>query len=146
MTDNTYKDILLALDPDLDEVSMTALNRAIAYSEAFGSVLHLMIVVPDFGMSIVAQNFPADFEEKALAATKRQLDELVAEKIPEGVSTQVIVAHGSPYDEVLNTAKSIGADLIVVGAHRTELKDYFLGTTAARIVRHAPCSVVVVRL
>ena len=42
-------------------------------------------------------------------------------------------------------AKEIGADLIVMGSHRPELADYLLGANAAKVVRHADCSVMVVR-
>ena len=42
-------------------------------------------------------------------------------------------------------SEAIKADLIVMGSHRPELRDYLLGPNAARVVRHAPCSVVVVR-
>ena len=43
-------------------------------------------------------------------------------------------------------AKKIGADLIIVASHKPNVGDYLLGTTAARVVRHATCSVFVVRL
>ena len=49
------------------------------------------------------------------------------------------------YEAILNIARKTGADLIVVAAHRPELKDYLLGPNAARVVRHANCSVLVVR-
>ena len=46
---------------------------------------------------------------------------------------------------ILDLAEKIGADLIVMASHRPELKDYLLGPNAARVVRHAECSVMVVR-
>ena len=46
---------------------------------------------------------------------------------------------------ILDTAKRIGANLIVVQSHRPELTDYLLGPNAAHVVRHADCSVMVVR-
>ena len=49
------------------------------------------------------------------------------------------------YDEVIATAKSLGAELIIVGSHKPDVSDYLLGSNAARIVRHADCSVLVVR-
>jgi nucleotide-binding universal stress UspA family protein len=42
-------------------------------------------------------------------------------------------------------AEKAGADLVVVGSHRPAMKDYLLGTNAARVVRHARCSVLVAR-
>ena len=46
---------------------------------------------------------------------------------------------------ILEYAKKIEADLIVIASHRPDLLDYFLGSTAARVVRHAECAVLVDR-
>ena len=58
----------------------------------------------------------------------------------------VVVAEGKgrirPRARLLRT---IGAELILIGAHSPELKDYLLGSNAARIVRHSPKSVLVLR-
>ena len=58
----------------------------------------------------------------------------------------ILVTHGaSIYAEILAVAEEAEADLIVVGSHRPAMKDYLLGTNAARVVRHARCSVLVAR-
>ena len=56
-----------------------------------------------------------------------------------------IVRNGTVYEEILRIAGETGCDLIVIGAHRPELRDYLLGPNAARVDRHANCSVLVVR-
>ncbi len=56
-----------------------------------------------------------------------------------------LTSTGKIYQQILETAKRIGADLIVMGSHRPELKDYLLGPNASRVVRHAGCSVMVIR-
>ena len=56
-----------------------------------------------------------------------------------------VVRMGSVYNEVLGEADRISADLIVVGSHRPTMATYLLGSNAATIVRHARCSVLVVR-
>jgi nucleotide-binding universal stress UspA family protein len=56
-----------------------------------------------------------------------------------------IVAEGTIYQEILTAAQIIQADLIVMGSHHLELKDYLLGPNAAKVMRHAACSVMVVR-
>ena len=58
---------------------------------------------------------------------------------------QHIVGNGNVYESILEVAKRIKADLIVVQARRPELRKYLLGPNAARVVRHATCSVMVVR-
>jgi len=42
-------------------------------------------------------------------------------------------------------AQEKGVDLIIIASHRPGLQDYFLGSTAAKVVRHAKCSVLVIR-
>ena len=140
-----YKEILLPVDLDNEATWKKALAAAVALCQAFGANLHVMTVVPDFGMSIVSQYFPKDFEKKALTTAKADLQAFANKHVPGGVKVQHTVAHGTIYEEVLNTAKKIKADLIVMGSHRPELQDYLLGPNAARVVRHAPVSVLVVR-
>jgi nucleotide-binding universal stress UspA family protein len=55
------------------------------------------------------------------------------------------VRFGGTYQEILAHAEKIGAELIVIGSHKPNVADYLLGSTAARVVRHARCSVYVVR-
>ncbi len=49
------------------------------------------------------------------------------------------------YEEVLRAAERLGADLIVMAAHRPELSDYLIGPNSARVVRHARQSVLILR-
>ena len=55
------------------------------------------------------------------------------------------IRHGSVYGEILRYARDVQADLIVMASHKPELKDFLLGPNAAHVVRHADCSVWVVR-
>jgi nucleotide-binding universal stress UspA family protein len=65
--------------------------------------------------------------------------------MPDAVPTQRIIAEGKIYREILKAAQTVPADLIVMGSHHPELKDYLLGPNAAKVMRHADCSVLVVR-
>ena len=69
----------------------------------------------------------------------------MSEHIPNDIKVQHIIGQGTVYEVILKMAKKTKCDLIVIGAHRPELKDYLLGPNAARVVRHADCSVMVVR-
>lgn len=139
-----YKDILMPVDLG-DENSWRALPVCIEYAKAFKPTLHVMTVVPDFGMSIVGSFFPADFENQALKQGSEKLHEWVAANVPKGISVQHIVAHGSVYEEILRVSEEIKCDLIVMASHRPKAEDYLIGPNAARVVRHANCSVLVVR-
>jgi nucleotide-binding universal stress UspA family protein len=65
--------------------------------------------------------------------------------LPAELRAQVIVAQGTIYHEIIQTAERLGADLIIMASHRPGLADYLLGPNAARVVRHFKGSVLVVR-
>ena len=140
-----FKDILLPIDLGDVESSRKAVSTALDLSRSDGSRLHLMCVVPGYSMSIVSQYFPKGFEEKSLTEAAKQLNDFIANNIPSEIESQAIVTNGTVYEEILQTAGKVGCDLIVMASHRPELKDYLLGPNAARVVRHASCSVLVVR-
>jgi nucleotide-binding universal stress UspA family protein len=94
---------------------------------------------------MVGQFFPEGYEAKAHAHVAAQLEDFVAAQVPEDVTVKRIVASGKIYQQILRVAKEVGADLIVMGSHHPELSDYLLGPNAARVMRHANCSVMVVR-
>lgn len=140
-----YRDILLPVDLDDRASWELSLPVAVEYARAFDATLHVMTVVPDFGMSVVGSFFPAGFAESAMKEADGVLHAFVKENVPEGVTVQHIVEHGRIYAEILRTAGEVGADLIVISAHRPELKGYLLGPNAARVARHAGQSVLIVR-
>ena len=140
-----FKEILLPVDLGDPGSSNKALSVAVDLSQGAGARLHVMTVVPGFGMSIISQYFPEDFEEKSLAGAAQQLNDYIGANIPSGIATQAIIANGTIYEEILRVAAETGSDLIVMTSQRPELKDYLLGPNASRVVRHANCSVLVVR-
>lgn len=141
-----YDHILLPIDPSDAASYDKALPVAAKLAEAYGARLHIMTVAPDFGLSIVGQFFPEGFEKEALAAAREAIAAVVEKAaLPATIPVQLIVAHGAVYEEILRAAGAVNADLIVIGAHRPALKDFLLGPNAARVVRHATMSVMVVR-
>jgi nucleotide-binding universal stress UspA family protein len=104
-----------------------------------------MTVVPDFGMSIVGTYFPEDFEESMLTDTTDKLSAYMAKHIPDTVKSKQIVSHGTIYNEILDYANVNKINLIVMASHRPEFKDYLIGPNAARVMRHANCSTMIVR-
>lgn len=140
-----YKDILLCIDLDQESSWAKSLPIAIDACKTSGARLHIMTVIPNFGMSIVDQFFPKGFEKEVGEKMMQALKAWVKEHVPEGIKVQHIVGDGTVYEEILDVAKKIKCDLIIISSHRPELKDYLLGPNAARVVRHANCSVMVVR-
>lgn len=140
-----YNDILLPIDLGDESSWRKALPVAVSEARNFGAALHIMTVVPDLGMTLVGQFFKPGYEKAVAEEFQRKLHSFVETHVPDDVRVQHIVGQGTVYEVILDVAAKIGADLIVLSAHRPELKDYLLGPNAARVVRHADCSVMVVR-
>lgn len=140
-----FKKILISIDLNHESSWKKALPLAAHMARDMGASLHAVMVVPDFGMSIVGNYFPENFEETALKEAAEKLKAFVDSHVEADVPVQVHIGHGTIYEEIIHTAERIGCDLIIVGSHRPELQDYLLGPNAARVVRHAKQSVLVVR-
>ena len=139
-----YKTILVPVDLGERAMAQPALDRAVALATASGGTIRLITVrsiVPVTYMEFV----PPSFDEGQQLEAEAALAEVAAgvPLPPERVSA--VVRLGSIYNEVLEEAEKTGADLIVVGSHRPTMATYLLGSNAATIVRHARCSVLVVR-
>lgn len=139
-----FKHILACID--LGDVPTSAQVIAAAM-ETVGAddTLHVFTAVPDFGRSIVGSFFPGDYEKTAIQKARDALHGFIDTYVPKGTRVQAVIGHGNIYEEILVAADKVKADLIVIGSHRPELKDYLLGPNAARVVRHAQVSVLVVR-
>jgi len=140
-----YKHILVAVDLGHPTSWKRSFPVAEMMAKASGAKLSIVTVVPNFGMSVVGSFFPQDFEEKALANAKEQLQETVAANLDTNLVETVHVAHGTIYEEIIDVAEKLGSDLIILSSHRPELKDYLLGPNAARVARHANQSILIVR-
>ena len=140
-----YQRILVPIDLNTESSWVKALPAAIALCRNFGATLQLMTVVPDFGVTMVAQYFPAGTEERMKADAAAGLREFAEANVPEDIPVRDIVTEGNVYREILRVASEEEADLIIMGSHRPEVSDFLLGANAARVVRHADCSVMVVR-
>jgi universal stress protein F len=96
----------------------------------------------------VPQDFWKKTDEPLLDLLKRRASEYLDEcaaAVPRDLLERCEVAVGAPWQTVCDTARRIEADLVVIGSHGYAGFDRVLGTTAAKVVNHAPCSVLVVR-
>ena len=140
-----YKNILLAIDLNDEASCRKPLLSAVELARTFGARLHILTVVREVEAILEARAATIAYEvivsdlENRIAALIRRAD--ASELKP-----NILVTHGaSIYAEILAVAEDADADLVVVGSHRPAMKDYLLGTNAARVVRHARCSVLVAR-
>ena len=140
-----YKSILLPVDLGHKSSWEKAAPEAVTLAKQHGAKIHLLTVIPDFGMALVGSFFPSDYAEQALQSSSEKLVELASEIIPGDLLAKVHTARGSASQEIIKTANEQGCDLIVMASHRPEMSDYLLGPNAARVVRHADQSVMIVR-
>lgn len=88
---------------------------------------------------------PPDYEGEVRFVAKKQIAEIAGKINCPRDRVSTIVRIGSIYDEALTEAGEWGVDLIVISSIRPTLATYLLGSNAAKIVRHARCSALVVR-
>ncbi len=140
-----YKDILFPIDLNHDSSWVDVLPSVVGYCRAFQARLHVVTVVPDFGMPLVGGYFPKNFGNKMLKEANQRLHEFVKKHVPSDVPVQHIVAEGVVYKEIIRVAREIGADLIIMASHRPELGDFLVGPNAERVARHFEKSVLLFR-
>jgi nucleotide-binding universal stress UspA family protein len=142
-----FNEILVPVDLEEESSWRKALPVAVEMCRKFGKKIHLIAVLPTYGMAIVGGFFPEDFEKKAFAAAQEKLAALAKEQIPEDVAVDCIVRQGTIYEEIVNARAKLGdaCDLIVMASHRPKLEDYLIGPNAARVLRHSKVTVMVVR-
>lgn len=137
-----FKKILVPIDVS-HESSTRALPVAVELARPSGGRLRLMNVQAPVPAAAIPY-MPADFEHQSAKDAENQLRALISENDISAIA-DATVRLGTVYREVLDEAKSMAADLIVVASHHPGIADYLLGSNAASIVRHADCSVFVVR-
>lgn len=140
-----YKEILFPVDLTEPNSWQASLKVVKAFAAAFGSNIHLMTVIPDSGMALVSQYFSGDAVGRIVKETGEALHRFSDKNLGKEYKVQHIVTQGTVYQSIIDAAKKVKADVIIMSAHRPELKDYLLGPNAARVVRHSDCSVLVVR-
>jgi len=139
-----FNTILIPIDLAHESSWRTALPVAVQHARHEGAKLHVLTVV-DLNLDVTAVVMPSDFNRQYQSKTEQRLSALVKNQVPDDLSVQYWVRDGRVYHEILSAADEVGADLIVLASHRPSFKDYLLGANAARVVRHANCSVLVVR-
>lgn len=134
-----YKNILVPVALDHGPNTATALGLARTLLSEGGRITALTVIeaIPPY----VSQYLPEGQEQKTRDAVQKELKAELGDA--KDITPVVITGHAGR--TILEYAEEHGIDCIVIASHRPGLQDYFLGSTAARVVRHAPCSVHVVR-
>ncbi|MFD2172571.1 universal stress protein [Rhodobacter lacus] len=134
-----YSNIIVpvAFDESHDPAAALEAARVLAGAGARVTLVHVMADVPGYAISYMPEGY--DLELRNTLQT--QLDQL-ANSFENGAG---VIRQGHAANEILDLIDEIGADCVVIAGHRPDFGDYLIGSTAARVVRHAPCSVMVLR-
>ena len=133
-----YRKILVPMALDHD-VSPQTLKIARALRTDGGEIIALHVLEERQGsaMAVIPENLVEEGAKRAAA--------LMAEKLAGQDDVTPHFVEGRSYRTIVEYAENNGIDCIVMGSHKPGLRDFFLGSTAARVVRHAPCPVHVYR-
>ena len=140
-----FKNIVIPVDLSDKQSTKVVFPPALNFVNAFDSKIHLVHIMPDFGMKVLEDYLPRNWMKDQKEKYKVLFDELITKYIPEVVEVEFSVGRGAIYDEVINYSEKVNADLIMLSAVRPQFKDYMLGPNASKIVRHSSISVMVIR-
>lgn len=134
-----YSNILVpvSFEADRNARAATEIAERLRAGDGTLTLLHVMEQLPRYA----TEYLPPDHREKVRADIVAGLTAL-CDGLP-GATVEVVEGHAGR--TILDWAKDHAVDCIVIASHRPGLQDYVLGSTAAHVVRHAPCSVHVLR-
>jgi nucleotide-binding universal stress UspA family protein len=139
-----YQRILVPVDLADPNLAKPALETAVMICNSTGGDIRVMNVLPMTPV-MLAEYVPPDFEAQQRKSAEEALTIIAGEVALKSGSVTSVVRQGGIYQEILEEAKEMGADLIVMSSHRAGMRTYFLGSHAGHVVRYANCSVMVVR-
>ena len=134
---------------DFSDTSKKALQYAVPFAAQFGASITLLHVIEPFALPAELGYVPPEVEQAGRTAMKASLENL-AERCQQQLGikcrSQASVRMGVPWHEITTAARASAADLIIIATRgRTGIQHVLVGSTAERVVRHAPCPVLVVR-
>lgn len=139
----------IVVPTDFSDHSLRALSYALGLAEKFGATVKILYVnEPGIQVSDMAW---VGVDERSLESeharrARENLEHILAEQIPAGVSAETEVRSGNAVEEIIAYAGETGADLIVMATHgRTGLSHMLMGSTAEQVIRKSPCPVLTLK-
>jgi nucleotide-binding universal stress UspA family protein len=135
-----YRTIIVPIDLSQETKGRHILDLAMRLGDDGARIIlaNILEEIPGY----VAVELPAGLVEQSHKDAEAKLKAIAADA---GIEAEIVVRIGHPGNQILDLAEETNADLIIVASHRPGLQDYFIGSTAGRVVRHANCSVLVTR-
>jgi nucleotide-binding universal stress UspA family protein len=135
-----YNNILVPVVFDHGERGAKSLKIAQALLNTGGKItlMHVMEDVPAYATTYLPEGLAQRHHNEAMEQLKKLAKEVKAD-------VEVAVIHGHAYSSIIEYSKTHETDCIVIASHKPGFEDYFLGSTASSVVRHAKCAVHVLR-
>jgi len=136
---------------DFSDLSLHGGRYACGFRDVFKAELHIIHVIPpplspDIAVIVPAEVPVAISEPELLDAARQSLRQLIREHFGDDPSIVHDVFYGSPWTTICRYARDHDIDLIIIATHgHTGLRHVLIGSTAERIVQHAPCPVLTVK-
>jgi nucleotide-binding universal stress UspA family protein len=131
---------------DFSNPSRELLRYAVDFAREFRASLLLLHVVQRINVPSRVVYYATQMQMTVLHGGMTKLAEWARRLVPDDVVAEQMVRAGEPYEVINRLARREQVDLVIVATHgRSGLKRLFLGSTAGRVLRHAPCPVLVVR-
>ena len=132
---------------DFSESMARTLQYAAALAQEFGTAITLLHVVKPDRSCITRRFSHTELAEEMREARECQLSQLIDTLWGDEIKAEAVVAIGEPHLQIVNEAKEMKADLIIMGSHgAVGAWGLFRCNTTPKVVRHAPCPVLVVPL
>ncbi len=149
--DLAYERILVPID--FSEHSKSTVSYATRFAASHNSTIYLLHVfqIPDYVVTPYARRKQNCVEvqsqiDSAEQEARETLEMFAQELATKGIKVQPHLRVGYAFDEIVLMAKHFDVDLIVIGSHgRGGIKRLLVGSTAERVVEHAPCPVLVIK-
>lgn len=123
-----------------------ALRKASEIAEKMGGEITIITVAPDLCLTEISGNECQLITESLFSEAKSSMKKVTDALATRGIKAETMVKDGQPAEKIIDAAKEIGADLIVIGSHgRHGAKKFLLGSVSAKTVEHAPCHVLVIK-
>ena len=135
-----YNKILIPIDFAHEDQALDSINKANKLSaEGEMILLHVVEDIPEYMQSYLPDEFKMDKVDNAKNKLKALLEKSEAD------NARIEVRKGRSYSNIMESADENAVNLIIINSHKPGFEDYLLGSTAAKVVRHASCAVLVER-
>lgn len=139
-------DIASGVNQQINQQTLKAIKAAVELATTYQARLQVLTVLPGFGSPMVASYFPKQDLNIILDSVYLKLRTLVEPHVPDDLDVKLRAVEGTPHQVILQEAKRIQADLIVIPSHDPKrMERFFLGSVAAKVVERSHVSVMVIR-